>query len=249
MQLQYSANTVRLNRAKLHMQQQGVSIITCSNRPECRDNILANFFRQDFSPKELLIILNSNSMNLREWRMWTAGFPAVRVFQVDESQSQGACLNYALNYINMGYAAKFDDDDYYAPGYLREQMEVFPGSGAHVVGKSSWFIYFEDSQTLAIFNPNHENSYEEYLTGASLVIKREVFQEVKFRDFSVGEDLWFLKDCMEKGIVIYSSSRFNFVGIRRPNPESHTWQESEEQIMPRCEFVAHTTDYRPLIIR
>ena len=91
MQLQYSANTIRLNRAELHTQQQGVSIITCSNRPECRDNILANFFRQDFSPKELLIILNSNSMNLREWRMWTAGFPAA-VFQVDESQSQ-ACLN------------------------------------------------------------------------------------------------------------------------------------------------------------
>ena len=43
----------------------GVSIIVCTNRPQFLDNILQNYYRQRYKVKELIIILNQDSMNMR----------------------------------------------------------------------------------------------------------------------------------------------------------------------------------------
>jgi GT2 family glycosyltransferase len=46
----------------------GVSIIVCTNRAQFFDNILQNFNRQRYKVKELIIILNHDSMNLQLYR-------------------------------------------------------------------------------------------------------------------------------------------------------------------------------------
>lgn len=50
------------------MSKPGVSIITCTNQPGFFMNILNNYRIQRYKPKELIIIINKDSINLKEWR-------------------------------------------------------------------------------------------------------------------------------------------------------------------------------------
>ncbi|MEN6462770.1 MAG: glycosyltransferase family A protein, partial [Syntrophomonas sp.] len=209
----------------------GVSIITCTNRPSFMERILANYLRQNYEPRELIIILNNNIMKIDEWTLKTKKYPGIRVFQIDEQATVGECINFAVKQARFDHVAKFDDDDYYAGQFLSQQMNAFKFTTAKVIGKASWHIFFEASQTLAIYNPNNENSYGSYVTGATMVIKKEVFAIVPFPHLSEGDDIKFLQDCLQNNIKIYSTDKSNFVGIRRPAVETHSWQSDETSIL------------------
>jgi cellulose synthase/poly-beta-1,6-N-acetylglucosamine synthase-like glycosyltransferase len=243
----------RSYRINAHTQPQatlrGVSIITCTKRPAYLQNILNNYLRQDFSPKELIIIVNNNAINLEHWRRQAFQYPHVKILRIDEKIGQGACLNYAANQAIYDYVAKFDDDDYYAPAYLNNAVAALENSGAGVVGKASWFLYFEGSRTLALFAPGRENSFVDKVTGATMVIRKDVVKLIRFRNLNAGEDVEFCRDCVRNNIRIYSTDRFNFVGIRRSNIVSHTWQDSEARILQDCQVIAHTDDYHSIASR
>mgnify|MGYP000979814909 FL=1 len=241
----YRINT----RMQAQVNLRGVSIITCTKRPAYLQNILNNYLRQDFSPKELIIIINNNAINLEHWRRQAVQYPNVKVLRIDEKIGQGACLNYAANQAVFDYVAKFDDDDYYAPAYLSNAVAALENSGAGVVGKASWFLYFEGSRTLALFAPGRENSFVDKVTGATMLIRKDVVQRIRFRNLNAGEDVQFCRDCVNNNIRIYSTDRYNFVGIRRLNIGSHTWQDSESRILQDCEIISRTDDYHSLTTR
>ncbi len=71
----------------------GVSIITCTNRPQFFGNILKNYRKQQYRNKELIIILNNDSMNLAQFRGKTRTYDNVTIYQVPEKISLGQCLN------------------------------------------------------------------------------------------------------------------------------------------------------------
>lgn len=235
----------RINAPRRQSQSfRGVSVITCTNRPAYLQNILGNFLRQDFTPKELIIIINNNAIDIGLWRRQTAEYPQVKVFRVDEKIGQGLCLNYAADQASYDYVAKFDDDDYYSPAYLSDTVAALENSGAGLAGKASWFLYFEGSGTLALFAPGHENAFVDKVTGATMLIRKNVLQQIRFRNLDAGEDVEFCRDCIRNNVRIYAADRYNFVGIRRLNIESHTWQDSEERILEDCVIIARTSDYR-----
>jgi cellulose synthase/poly-beta-1,6-N-acetylglucosamine synthase-like glycosyltransferase len=227
----------------------GVSIITCTERPAYLQNILQNFLRQDFTPKELIIIINNNAIDLGLWRRQTAEYPRVRVLRVDERIGQGSCLNYAAHQASYDYVAKFDDDDYYSPTYLSNSVAALENSGAGLVGKASWFLYFEGSGTLALFSPGNEDTFVDRVTGATMLIRKSILKRIRFRNLDAGEDVEFCRDCTRNNIRIYATDRYNFVGIRRLDVDSHTWQDSEERILEDCVIIAHTDDYQSIASR
>jgi glycosyltransferase involved in cell wall biosynthesis len=243
----------RIYRVNAHNQEykssRGVTILTCTNRPGYLQNILNNYLRQDFTPRELIIIINNNSIDLALWRRQTTQYPQVRVLRVDEKIGQGSCLNYGANQASYDYVAKFDDDDYYAPNYLSNAVASLENSGAGMVGKATWFLYFEGSRTLALFAPGREDRFVDYVTGATMVIRKNVLQQIRFRNLDAGEDVEFCRDCMRNNIRIYSTDRFNFVGIRRLNLDSHTWRDTEDRILQECAIIAHTDDYQSIASR
>lgn len=241
----YRINTLMQAQANLR----GVSIITCTKRPAYLQNILNNYLRQDFSPKELIIVVNNNAINMENWRRQAVQYPNVKVLRIDEKIGQGACLNYAVNQAIYDYVAKFDDDDYYATAYLSNAIAALENSEAGMVGKASWFLYFEGSRTLALFAPGRENSFVDKVTGATMVIRKDIVQRIRFRNLNAGEDVQFCRDCVNNNIRIYSTDRFNFVGIRRLNIDSHTWQDSEARILQDCQVIARTDDYHSIASR
>ena len=222
-----------------------VTIITCTNRINYADNILQNFLRQNYKQKELIIILNNNSLNKEDWEKLTEGHDEIRIYQLDERISLGSCLNYGVSQSKGQILAKFDDDDYYGPMYLKSSVESLMSTKADVVGKSTSFVYFEFKKIIALRNLGKENKFVTRVEGPSLVIKREVFDKVIFPDKSLGEDIAFCKACIKEGFKIYSSDRYNHVYIRHKSKANHTWGINDELYLKLCHVIGTTDDYRP----
>ncbi|MCT4595562.1 MAG: glycosyltransferase [Anaeromicrobium sp.] len=225
----------------------GVSIITCTNRPNNIHNIFENYENQNYSKKELIIIINNNNIHIEEWKERAKEYKNVRVFQLDEYITLGKCLNFGVEQSTFEIISKFDDDDYYAPNYLIDLINTFTYTNASVVGKYSTHVYFEDRKILALIYPNIENRYMQFVTGSTLTFKKKVFNRVKFINNSKSEDTQFLRDCKAHGFNIYATDRFNHVFCRKSSLEKHSWKISDDELLKKCKIIAYTDDYKKIV--
>lgn len=212
-----------------------VSVITCTNREQFIENIFNNYNQQEWSQKELIIVLNNNSLDITEWSKKAANYKGISVYQVDEDQNLGACLNFGVSQAKYDYIAKLDDDDYYSPYYLTDMMHAFEDSKVDIVGKKAFFIYFESKQRLVLKFPDLQNRFFYHVAGATLVVKKKVFDDISFRtNVTAGSDALFLIDCLEKGFKLFASDKFNYICIRRTDQNSHTWKIPDKLLMHDC---------------
>lgn len=228
----------------------GVSIITPTNRTDYIDRIFANYKRQSFKNKELIIILNKDSMDLRTYKERAIPYENIRIFQIDEKYKLGECRDYGIKQARLDYIALFDDDDYYGPNYLSRSINTFSKVKADIVGKGSFFTYFEGSKTLAVFNHlnnlRNEHQYVRHVCDPTLVFKRSIMEKIKtYPSAQVNPDVLFQDLCIEYGFKIYSNDKYNFVLHRHPNPsKNHTWTVEERDILIKCKIVSeHIDDY------
>ena len=225
-----------------------VSVITCTIRNENIDQVLENYNRQSWKDKELIIILNKDSMDINHWKKKCGKFSNVRVFQLPSEQTLGECLNFGIEKANHDYIAKFDDDDYYASYYLEEAMNAFKNTNADIVGKDSYYSYITRRELL-VLRMKKQNQYVWRVAGATLVFKKSIMKKVKFTNKqNGGSDTVFQADCRKNGYKIYCTSQYNFVVIRN-NPESHTWKINEEFYLSGCRIIAITKDFKRYIER
>lgn len=230
-------------------QNTGVSIVTCTNRPQFFTNILANFKSQLYAEKELIIVLNNDTMALRKYRWQIRQYKNVQVYKLAGKVSLGRCLNFAVGKTMYPFIAKFDDDDYYSPYYLTEQMKVIHTSGADIVGKRAYLVYLEGRQLLIMRYPSQRNRFFGLVSGGTLLFNRAVVNRVRFADISLGEDVAFLRSSKRAGYKIYASTPYNYVAIRRKSKLTHTWRATDSQLLQKSRVVAKTTEFRKLAVR
>lgn len=235
--------------AKSISRRYGVSIVTCTNRPEFFTNLLENYQNQRYKRKELIIVLNNDSMNLNEYRQKVASYSDVSVYQVPENMSLGRCLNHGIAYAKLPLIAKFDDDDYYSPYYLLEQVKALVRKRSDVVGKHACLVYIAAKKKLIIRSPSEKNKFLTFVQGGTILFRKRVFEKVRFANRTVGEDVKFLSSCREKGFKVYATSPYNYVYIRRKNKESHTWRAKDRFYLVGSKLVAKTKHFRELAIR
>jgi len=233
------------NKAK----QQGVSIITCTNRHNYLNNLFQNYSRQRYANKELIIIINNNKIPLSPYQTLAKKHKNIKIFRKPEQQSLGSCLNYAVTKCKYHTIAKFDDDDYYAPHYLTESILTLKRTKADILGKRAHYMYLLGSKTLILRFANDEHRMVTHLPGATLVFKRKVFDHVKFPNKNVGEDDLFCSRSKKKGYKVYSASKNNFVAIRRKNSSKHTWIISDSTLIANHKIIRNIKNYRNFVGR
>jgi cellulose synthase/poly-beta-1,6-N-acetylglucosamine synthase-like glycosyltransferase len=224
-----------------------ISIITCTNREQFMENVFKNYSQQSWQSKELIIILNKDTMNLDKWLQKAKNYQNVSVFQLHERATLGDCLNFAIMKAQGSIIAKFDDDDYYGPNYLAGAMKAFNNKEVMVAGKSSYYIYFNNKKAL-IFVGDKENAFVETVAGATLLFRKEIFHYIRFEKVNRAEDYFFVDECKKKGIPIYSLDRNDFAVIRH-NTENHTWKISDEDLMGWGELIATTEDFHSYVTK
>lgn len=219
----------------------GVSIITSTIRQRCMQDILDNYSRQKYSSKELIVILNRNNMNMDEWRGCAEKRGHVKVLRVDESKGLGECLNYAVENAEFDYISKFDEENYYGPDFTGDLMNAFSYTDADIAGKQTYFVYFKDSNTLALHEAGFENRYVSSMSDSAFIIKKSV---IRYMDGSKSEDAQFWKDCVARGLKLYSADRYNYVCVREASKTEHIGKATEEDLLKSCRFIACTEDYK-----
>lgn len=227
----------------------GVSIITCTKRRHCMDVLFHNYSRQTFSNKELIVILNHNGLKAEEYIEAAKRYPNVIVYRLPGHVSLGHCLNYGVERSRYSLIAKFDDDDYYAPGYLTDSVRVMKRTGADIVGKRAHYMHLNGSKQLLLRYGNKANRYVSLVQGATLLVKRHVFRKVRFHNLNRGECVKFCSGCLSKGYKIYSGSPSHFLAIRRRNSMGHTWIVSDKNLMTRNAKVLKVKDARRFVGR
>ncbi len=233
----------------------GVSVITCTMRDSCIDNVFENYKRQKYVDKELIIVLTKKEMEADRWRVEAAQYKDVYVYPVTDSRSLGSWLNFAVGKAKYELIANFEDDDFYSSNYIIDSLKIMRQTHADVIGKTSVYLYMPDRKALMIFNPGNEQQYvndqigigKEYLQGGTLLFKRCVKNKISFRNQLRELDRLFCKDCVKAGYRVYSAGKENFVYIRSDTKGSHTWQVSNDLIMNVSQLVAYTDDFRTFV--
>ncbi|MGL4739231.1 MAG: glycosyltransferase family protein, partial [Sarcina sp.] len=220
-----------------------VSVIACTNRPEYIENIIKNYTTQKYANKELIIILNNNNINLLKVKERIENLSNIYIYKLDEKLTLGECINFGVEKSNSAYIAKFDDDDFYGENYLIDMIMPFRYSEADVVGKKSIYIYYEGSNTLELKYANTEYRYSDFISGATLVFKKTVFEKVQLESRNLGEDTAFINNCKLLGMKLYSADRFNYIAYRRIDKNSHTWKVSDEALKSKSEVIKNNISY------
>ncbi|POO76550.1 glycosyltransferase family 2 protein [Bacillus sp. MBGLi97] len=222
-----------------------ISIICCTMRHDYMENVFQNYENQVLSKKELIIILNKDNINIEEWTRRAKLSDNVFVYQISENLTLGECLNFGIKKATFDYIAKFDDDDYYAPNYLTQSIYYLHKTNADVIGKRTIYIYFEERNLLAIHKPGKEDKLvNQGLKGATLIFKKEICNKVPFPKLNLGEDTFFIRECIKNKFRIYSTSKDNYVCLRKSKKGHHTWDINNELLLRKSVLLCKTDDYK-----
>lgn len=212
------------------------SIITATKRKQCINQVIANYKRQNYLSKELIIIINNDSMSVNDFEEACKNDSNITVYQLPESVTTGECLNYGCARAKGTYLAKFDDDDYYGKYYLQEVKDTFEATSADVVCKRGVFYYLEKDEELIVrFRMTRQCKQVIGGAGSTLCFPRELFQEIQFSDLKRASDSDFIRKCKEKNKNIYTSSSYNFCSIRSRDIEQHTWNIDNEELKEKAD--------------
>ncbi|WP_339818468.1 glycosyltransferase [Paenibacillus sp. FSL R7-0216] len=225
----------------------GVSIITCTKRRNCMDTLFRNYARQEHPHKELIVILNHPNLRISEYELAARRFPNVRIVSVPDSVSLGACLNLGVKLAKHPLIAKFDDDDYYAPRYLTDSVRILRQTKADIVGKRAHYMQLSGEPRLLFRYPAMAGRYVPLVQGATLLVRRRVFKQVRFPDRSRGECVRFCASCRAKGFKIYAGSPRHFLAIRQRNSKDHTWIVSDKALLKRNVRLLEVDDARQFV--
>ena len=232
----------RVGLDPLGSEQPSVSVLMPTMRPQNVARCLENFTKQTYQNKELILILNNAEFDIEAIRRETDRIPNVRVLHVDGRTTLGDCLNRGVAASSGDYVAKMDDDDYYGERYLSDSVLAASFSDAEVVGKGSFFMYFEDGNAMALAEVAREHTFTHFVTGGTMFIRSDVARKFPFDSISLRGDTNFLHAVAQAGCRIYAADRFNFIRVRTERLSDHADPTPNAEFLKRCRAKTHGLD-------
>jgi len=259
--LEREKRQLQLLRENYHgAERPGVSLIVPTAKPKYLDNIKANLERIVYPKVEYIVIINSSRIRPEMFYEKLQGLGEIRFLVLHEGYALGDCLNYGVDMAKYDYVGKIDDDDYYGTNYLADLMLAFQYTNAQVVGKGVHFVYFEANLALGLrlpiavpFSPEEGRFYENRYTrgpslaGGTMIIKKEVFNKVKFPPVNLGEDVKFLQECTKKNLLIYAADPFNYVYRRHGDRMDHTWNVNSGFVYQQAHIIDQSGNFLPMV--
>lgn len=247
----YSNDKIEIMKIRdkyLNSPKHGVSVIISTDKPKYFNNIMANYYRCCYPNIEFIILLNSNSFDIEKYKNYISALKNISIYQLDKDVSLGECLNFGIIHSNYDYIAKMDDDDYYGANYIGDLMNVFNYADVDFVGKAAHFIYFEQKNLLTLWNAECENTSTEEVAGATFLMKKYIFNSLKFNSLNYGYDIDFLVHCNNLGIKLYSGDKFNYIYNRHVDINDHSWKADDDLLINSSTPYCTTNDYTSFIL-
>ncbi|RMH41961.1 MAG: methyltransferase domain-containing protein [Deltaproteobacteria bacterium] len=225
-----------------------VTILAPTQRPDRLDNLVANIRRQIHRPIEVIVLLNHRGFDRQAVEKRFATLPNVQIHELPEELTLAECLNFGVDHASGEWIAKFDDDDLYGPHFLSDLLLARSYTDAPVLGKRSFFAYLENSDCMAMRFPGNSHRHVDFVHGATLVVRRDVFDQFRFTPVRQGTDTLFLRACRQAGLRVYSADPYNFIHVRHGDVQQHTWRISEKEFLSKCRVVRSGLDTAEVMI-
>jgi glycosyltransferase involved in cell wall biosynthesis len=188
-------------------------IMPTYNRRHFVPRAIQYFLRQDYEPKELVIVDDGDDQvaNLIPDDARVRYLPLKRRLTVGEKR------NLACEQARGEIIAHWDDDDWHAPHRLSYQLEHLTDVQAEVCGlRQMLFLDIATGQTWLYEYPDKQPFW---LAGGSLLYTRQYWQRAPFSNISVGEDALFLWSHETRCAVALPDYTF-YVGFIHPDNTS-----------------------------
>lgn len=217
-----------------------VSIVIPTNRIHELDNAIANVARQEHGVRagvELVLVLHGLQVRPAEIdaRVRDAGIDQVTVLNADASLPLGACMNLGLDAAGGSFVAKMDDDNFYGRHYLTDLVAAFDYTDAGIVGKWAHYVWLRSSGAVVLRSASSEHRYERLVQGGSLVLRADVARALRFGDqLPRGVDTDILNRAQQASVLTYAADRFNYVSVRGPDRQAHTWTIDDAALLNRA---------------
>jgi glycosyltransferase involved in cell wall biosynthesis len=166
-------------------------------RPDWAKQAVYYFLRQDYPNREL-IILDEGDCELGN-RL--PNDPCLHYIRLPERLSIGAKRNAGCDLARGEIIAQWDDDDWYGPDRLSNQVAPILSGRAEITGLSGTCFFELDDWTFWTCSYElHRRIFVEDVSGGTLVYHRRVFQDLaKYPNSSLAEDAIFLRAALDRG--------------------------------------------------
>jgi Methyltransferase domain/Glycosyl transferase family 2 len=144
------------------------------------------FLRQDFPNKELVIVDDGTDA---VGDLVPADSP-IRYVRLSRRTTVGAKRNLACEQAAGSLIAHWDDDDWHAPRRLRCQVEALLDAGADLCGLKTLLFY--DRRNDRAWRYAYPDDQRPWLSGSSLLYRRDFWTGHRFPEIDVGEDSQFV---------------------------------------------------------
>ncbi|WRS29041.1 glycosyltransferase [Actinomycetaceae bacterium MB13-C1-2] len=215
-----------------------VSAMIATNRPNQLEHVLGQMAVQADINLEVLVLCHGFELSVERKTELEEQFGPVRWIEANSDLKLGELYNILARAASGEVVAKIDDDDFYGPHYLSEQLAALDYSNADVVGKAAHHVYLERIGATVLRFPEGEHKYRPFVSGPTIVAKRQAVLAHPFPDVGRGEDTGFLKAIIDGGGTIFSSSRFEFMQVRGARAE-HTWDIADANVLSTGQVVAY----------
>lgn len=225
-----------------------VSVIVATCLPQNLNFAIANYERQLYEEKELLLLLSSASFDMEAIAAHVKRLKNVRIIRLDGHPSLGEVLNKGVEEASGDYVAKMDDGDHYGKRYLSDMMLAAQFSDADILGKGTYFVHLKSKNVMALRSITGPHEYTEFVAGATLTGRKQVMREIGFPDRTGGEDSSLLARASEAGCRIYSADPFNILVTREMDRQSHTWNIDESEFLKNCRNIRSSVEWERVMI-
>lgn len=218
-----------------------VAVVIASNRAQWVTAAIANIARQNYHNLQVVVVDNSVESNEAAWRAAIAAHNVQgQVLRMPPPHALGACLNAGLEAVvaTADVLMKFDDDDYYSPSYVHEQVAVLNATGG-IVGKFPLF-YYSFAQGVLYARPGSRSSMQAstHVAGGTLTFATELWRKIPFDNtLTLGEDRNIVARARAQKYPVTTTSLFNHCNIRHPQ-QTHTWNIAERELFAEATAVA-----------
>ena len=226
----------RVGLEPLNDEQPPVSVLMPTMRPQNVAHCLANFKRQAYENKELILILNNAEFDIDAVRRDIESIPNAQVLHVEGRTTLGDCLNRGVEAASGKYVAEMDDDDHYGERYLSDSVLAASFSvKPRLSEKGMYFVYFEATETTALRENTPEHTFTTSLVaGNTILVHTDVARDISFASLVRGEDTDFQRRAVRAGCRIYSTDRFNYLRVWDHRVSEGSWKISDAEFRAKC---------------
>ncbi|WP_433335597.1 glycosyltransferase family protein [Spirillospora sp. CA-294931] len=213
--------------------------------PTCRagqiTQAIEQVARQRWRPLQLVLVLHGLDLDLTlvEKRAREAGLDDVIVIAAHRDLTLGGCLNLGIRAADGAYIGKMDDDELYGPHYVSDLIPAFSYTEAGVVGKLAHYAYLESIGATLLRYPDHEHRYVNVVRGGALLAEGDLLRTYRFADIGRGEDTDLFRRLADDGVRVYAADRYSFITIRHADPNRHTWQPTDRELMSEARLASY----------